>query len=149
MRRAIELAKHAEQLGEVPVGAVLVANQNQEILSEGFNEVIRLNDPSAHAEVQALRAAGKLINNYRLVDTTLYVSLEPCAMCAGLITHARVKTLVFGAFDPRTGATGTAIQVLNHESMNHRVEVLGGVLQEESAALLQNFFRRRRKNHMN
>ncbi|MDN7136047.1 tRNA adenosine(34) deaminase TadA [Pseudidiomarina terrestris] len=143
MRRALELAHHAEQLGEVPVGAVLV--YNNQIIGEGFNEVIRRNDPSAHAEAQAIRAAGQHLANYRLVDTTLYVSLEPCAMCAGLITHARVKTLIFGAFDPRTGATGTAIEVLNHASMNHKVDVIGGVLEQECAAILQDFFRKRRK----
>ncbi|MDN7138428.1 tRNA adenosine(34) deaminase TadA [Pseudidiomarina sp. 1ASP75-14] len=143
MRRALELAHHAEQFGEVPVGAVLV--YNNQIIGEGFNEVIRRNDPSAHAEAQAIRAAGQHLANYRLVDTTLYVSLEPCAMCAGLITHARVKTLIFGAFDPRTGATGTAIEVLNHASMNHKVDVFGGVLEQECAAILQDFFRKRRK----
>ncbi len=144
MRRAIELAQQAEQLGEVPVGALVVADD--QIIGEGFNEVIRLNDPSAHAEAQAIRAAGKELGNYRLVNTTLYVSLEPCAMCAGLITHARIKTLVFGASDPRTGAAGSAIHVLNHASMNHKVNIVGGVLQDESATLLQDFFRKRRKN---
>ncbi|WP_417666901.1 tRNA adenosine(34) deaminase TadA [Pseudidiomarina sp.] len=147
MRRAIELAQQAEQLGEVPVGALVVADD--QIIGEGFNEVIRLNDPSAHAEAQAIRAAGKALGNYRLINTTLYVSLEPCAMCAGLITHARIKTLVFGAADPRTGAAGTAINVLNHASMNHQVNIIGGVLQEESATLLQDFFRKRRKNQTN
>lgn len=147
MRRALELAKRAEAIGEVPVGAVLVADDR--IIGEGFNEVIRLSDPSAHAEAQAIRAAGQQLQNYRLVDTTLYVSLEPCAMCAGLITHARIKTLVFAASDPRTGATGTAIEVLNHPSMNHKVEVVKGVLKEESAAILQNFFRKKRQQAKN
>lgn len=147
MRRALELAQQAESQGEVPVGAVVV--HNDQIVGEGFNQVISLNDPSAHAEAQAIRAAGQLLNNYRLVNTTLYVSLEPCAMCAGLITHARVKTLVFGASDPRTGATGTAIEVLNHASMNHKVEVVGGVLSTDCAAILQEFFRKRRKNNAN
>ncbi|MGQ4276926.1 tRNA adenosine(34) deaminase TadA [Pseudidiomarina sp. E22-M8] len=144
MRRALELAQQAEQFGEVPVGAVVV--HNDQIIGEGFNEVIRLSDPSAHAESQAIRAAGRQLDNYRLVDATLYVSLEPCAMCAGLITHARIKTLVYGAHDPRTGAAGTAIEVLNHPSMNHKVEVIGGVLKHESAEILQDFFRKRRKN---
>lgn len=143
MRRAIELAQQAESLGEVPVGAVIV--HDHQIIGEGFNEVIRRNDPSAHAEAQAIRAAGQHLANYRLVDTTLYVSLEPCAMCAGLIVHARVKTVVFATPDPRTGATGTAIQVLNHPSMNHHVEVVSGVLQEQSATILQNFFRKKRE----
>lgn len=142
MRRALELAALAEQYDEVPVGAVLV--RNGEIIGEGYNLVIRLNDPSAHAEAQAIRAAGTAIGNYRLVDTTLYVTLEPCAMCAGLITHARVKTLVFGATDPRTGATGTAIEVINHPSMNHHVEVIGGILADECGDILRQFFRRRR-----
>lgn len=144
MRRALELAQQAEQFGEVPVGAVVVLDN--QIIGEGFNEVIRHHDPSAHAEAQAIRAAGRYLNNYRLVGTTLYVSLEPCAMCAGLITHARIKTLVYGARDPRTGAAGTAIEVLNHTSMNHKVEVIGGVLEQESASILQDFFRKRRKN---
>lgn len=142
MRRALELAAVAEQHNEVPVGAVLVLNG--EIIGEGFNQVITLNDPSAHAEAQAIRAAGAAIGNYRLVDTTLYVTLEPCAMCAGLITHARVKTLVFGATDPRTGATGTAIEVINHPSMNHQVEVIGGILADDCGDILRQFFRKRR-----
>ncbi|HET8816093.1 MAG TPA: tRNA adenosine(34) deaminase TadA [Pseudidiomarina sp.] len=143
MQRALELARQAEQFGEVPVGAVLVHDDT--IIGEGFNQVIALHDPSAHAEALAIRAAGLHLQNYRLVGTTLYVTLEPCAMCAGLITHARVKTLVYGAADPRTGATGSAIDVINHASMNHQVEVIAGVLAEESAALLRQFFRARRK----
>ncbi|KFZ30475.1 tRNA adenosine deaminase [Pseudidiomarina salinarum] len=142
MRRALELAQLAEAHGEVPVGAVVV--HNDEIIGEGFNQVIGLHDPSAHAESLAIRAAGQRLQNYRLVGSTLYVTLEPCAMCSGLITHARVKTLVYGAPDPRTGATGTAITVLNHGSMNHKVEVVSGVLEAESAALLKAFFRARR-----
>ena len=147
MRRALELAQQAEAIGEVPVGAIVVAADS--IIGEGYNEVIRLSDPSAHAEAQAIRAAGQHLKNYRLVDTTLYVSLEPCAMCAGLITHARIKTLVFAASDPRTGATGSAIDVLNHPTMNHKVEVVGGVLEHESAAILQNFFRKKREQAKN
>ncbi|RUO57952.1 tRNA adenosine(34) deaminase TadA [Pseudidiomarina insulisalsae] len=143
MQRALELAHQAEVIGEVPVGAVVVADNK--IIGEGFNEVIRNSDPSAHAEAQAIRAAGRYLNNYRLVDTTLYVTLEPCAMCAGLITHARIKTLVFAAKDPRTGATGTAIEVLNHSSTNHKVEIFSGLLEQESATLLQNFFREKRE----
>src|SRR5690606_1649119 len=132
----------AEADGEVPVGAVLVHNGT--IVGEGYNQVITLNDPSAHAEAQAIRAAGKQLKNYRLPGTTLYVTLEPCAMCAGMMTHARVQTLVFGASDPRTGATGTAIEVINHASMNHKLEVIGGVCAEQSADLLRQFFRARR-----
>lgn len=142
MQRALELACQAEAEGEVPVGAVLV--QNGTIVGEGYNQVITLNDPSAHAEAQAIRAAGKQLENYRLPGTTLYVTLEPCAMCAGMMTHARVQTLVFGASDPRTGATGTAIEVINHASMNHKLEVIGGVCAEQSADLLRQFFRARR-----
>jgi tRNA(adenine34) deaminase len=142
MQRALALATQAEQQGEVPVGAVLVLNNS--IVGEGYNQVITLNDPSAHAEAMAIRAAGQALQNYRLVDTTLYVTLEPCAMCAGLITHARIKTLVYGAADPRTGATGSAIEVINHPSMNHQVEVIGGVMADECGELLRQFFRRRR-----
>lgn len=144
MQRALELAQQAELHGEVPVGAVLV--HGGEIIGEGFNQVISQHDPSAHAEAVAIRAAGKALQNYRLVDTILYVTLEPCAMCAGLITHARIKILVFGAPDPRTGATGSAIDVLNHGSMNHQVEVISGVCAEQSAQLLRQFFRARRKS---
>ena len=143
MRRALELAAKAAAEDEVPVGAVLV--MDDEIVGEGYNQVITLSDPSAHAEAQAIRAAGQAIDNYRLVNSTLYVTLEPCAMCAGLITHARVKRLVFGAPDPRTGATGTAIEVLNHSSMNHKVELQAGTLADECGDILRQFFRARRK----
>lgn len=143
MLRAFELARQAEQQDEVPVGAVLV--RDGEIIGEGFNQVISLNDPSAHAEAMAIRAAGKHLQNYRLVNTTLYVTLEPCAMCAGMITHARVATLVYGADDPRTGAAGTALEVLNHATMNHKVELVRGVLAEECGELLSQFFQKRRQ----
>ena len=143
MQRALELAQQAEELGEVPVGAVLV--KDDVIIGEGYNQVIATSDPSAHAEVVAIRAAGAALQNYRIVDTTLYVTLEPCAMCAGEMTHARVGTLVFAASDPRTGAVNSAIEVLNHPTMNHRVEVISGVLEEQSADLLRRFFRARRK----
>lgn len=142
MQRAIALAALAEQQGEVPVGAVLVHQGG--IIGEGYNQVIRCNDPSAHAEAVAIRAAGQALQNYRLVDTTLYVTLEPCAMCAGLITHARIKTLVYGAADPRTGAAGSAITVINHPSMNHQLEVIGGVMADDCGELLRQFFQRRR-----
>ncbi|MEL7799249.1 MULTISPECIES: tRNA adenosine(34) deaminase TadA [Idiomarina] len=144
MQRALELAEQAQDADEVPVGAVLV--MDDKIVGEGYNQVISLSDPSAHAEAQAIRSAGQAIDNYRLVNATLYVTLEPCAMCAGLITHARVKRLVFGATDPRTGATGTAIEVINHASMNHKVEVHSGVLAEECGDILRRFFRARRKS---
>ena len=143
MQRALELAQKAADEDEVPVGAVLVLDDT--IIGEGYNQVITLSDPSAHAEAQAIRAAGKQVDNYRLVDSTLYVTLEPCAMCAGLITHARVRRLVYGAPDPRTGAAGTAIEVLNHASMNHRVEITSGVLAEPCGDILRQFFRARRK----
>ncbi|WP_417439235.1 tRNA adenosine(34) deaminase TadA [Idiomarina sp.] len=144
MQRALELAEQAQNADEVPVGAVLVIDDK--IVGEGYNQVISLSDPSAHAEAQAIRSAGRAIDNYRLVNATLYVTLEPCAMCAGLITHARVKRLVFGATDPRTGATGTAIEVINHASMNHKVEVISGVMAEECGDILRRFFRARRKS---
>lgn len=143
MRRALELAAKAAEEDEVPVGAVLV--MDDKIVGEGYNQVITLSDPSAHAEAQAIRAAGQAVDNYRLINSTLYVTLEPCAMCAGLITHARVKRLVFGAPDPRTGATGTAIDVLNHSSMNHKVDIEAGVLAEQCGDILRQFFRARRK----
>lgn len=142
MQRALELAAQAEQADEVPVGAVVV--KDGQIIGEGFNQVITLNDPSAHAEAQAIRDAGKRLGNYRLVDCDLYVTLEPCAMCAGLITHARIKHLYYAATDPRTGATGTAIEVLNHSSMNHKVDVTSGILADQSADILRRFFRARR-----
>jgi tRNA(adenine34) deaminase len=145
MRRALELAAKAAAEDEVPVGAVLVIDD--QIVGEGYNQVISLSDPSAHAEAQAIRAAGQAIDNYRLVNSTLYVTLEPCAMCAGLITHARVKRLVFGAPDPRTGATGTAIEVLNHSSMNHKVDIEAGVLADQCGDILRQFFRARRNKH--
>lgn len=147
MRRALMLAEQAAAADEVPVGAVLVVDGK--IIGEGYNQVITRNDASAHAEVLALRAGGVQQQNYRLVNSTLYVTLEPCAMCAGLITHARVQTLVFGAPDPRTGATGSAIQVLNHASMNHRVEVVSGVLAQACGDILREFFREKRKKAKN
>ena len=143
MQRALELAAQAEQIGEVPVGAVLVAHG--EIIAEGFNQMIQNNDPSAHAEIVAIRAAGAKLANYRLPETDLYVTLEPCAMCAGAMTHARIKRLIFATTDPRTGATGSAIEVLNHACMNHKIEVISGICQEQASAQLKSFFRARRK----
>ncbi len=142
MRHALELAQRAGREGEVPVGAVLV--KDGQILGEGWNRPIIECDPSAHAEMQALRAAGKLIGNYRLCDTTLYITLEPCTMCAGAIIHARVKRVVFGAYDPKTGAAGSVFDVLNSDRYNHRVECVGGVLQDECSQMLTKFFRARR-----
>ncbi len=142
MRHALRLAEQAGREGEVPVGAVLV--KGDKIIGEGWNRPIQNNDPSAHAEMQALRAAGQNIGNYRLCDTTLYVTLEPCTMCAGAIIHARVARVVFGAYDPKTGAAGSVFNVLDSEVHNHTVEISGGVLQQECAQLLTTFFRARR-----
>ncbi|MFI4938073.1 MAG: tRNA adenosine(34) deaminase TadA [Candidatus Berkiellales bacterium] len=142
MQHALELAKRAEQQGEVPVGAVLV--KDQVIIGEGFNCPISTKDPTAHAEIQAIRAAGQSINNYRLCDSTLYVTLEPCAMCAGAIIHARIKRVVFGAKDPRAGAGGSVFNLLDHEKLNHRALLQSGVLKEECSRLLIDFFQKKR-----
>src|SRR6201991_5058404 len=143
MQRALELADAAEAKGEVPVGAVLV--RGDEIVAEGANRPIASNDPTAHAEIEALRAGGQVVGSYRLTDTTLYVTLEPCAMCAAAIVHARVRRVVFGAWDPRAGAAGSIVNVFALQGLNHRVDVFGGVLSEECGALLENFFRQRRR----
>ena len=142
MREALVLARLAEAAGEVPVGAVLVKDGT--LVGSGWNQPIGAHDPTAHAEVMALRAAAKLAGNYRLTDTTLYVTLEPCAMCAGAMVHARVKRLVYGATDPKTGATGSVFNLVQAEPLNHRLEVEGGVLAEECGALLKGFFAQRR-----
>lgn len=142
MQRALELARRAAAVGEVPVGAVLV--RDDEAIGEGWNRSIGACDPTAHAEVLALRTAATRIGNYRLVGSTLYVTLEPCPMCAGAIVHARVVRVVFGAADPRTGAAGTVFDLLRSTQLNHRAEVVGGVLAEDCGALLREFFRARR-----
>ncbi|MCV2885535.1 tRNA adenosine(34) deaminase TadA [Aestuariibacter sp. AA17] len=143
MRHALTLADKAEALGEIPVGAVLV--RDNQVIGEGWNQSIRLNDPSAHAEMMAIRAAGKHIENYRLVNTTLYVTLEPCPMCAGLLVHSRITNLVFGASDLKTGATGSVMDLARHDRLNHQVNVISGVLGEECGARLSAFFKRRRQ----
>lgn len=143
MQHAIALARHAESVGEVPVGAVIV--KDDKLVAEGWNQPVTAHDPSAHAEVIALRAAAQSIENYRLVDTTLYVTLEPCAMCAGAIIHARVKRLVFAASDPRSGAAGSVFDILNTNKLNHIVEIEQGVLEEDCAQLLKQFFKNKRK----
>lgn len=143
MRRALGLAERAQAMGEVPVGAVLVDAAGQ-VLGEGWNRVIADADPTAHAEVVALRQAAERVSNYRLPDTTLYVTLEPCAMCAGALVNARVKRVVYGADDLRAGAHHSVFEVLTSPVLNHRCEVTGGVLAEESAELLRTFFRSRR-----
>lgn len=142
MAHALRLAEKAEQQGEVPVGAVIV--KDDQIVGEGWNQPITLNDPSAHAEIMAIRDAGSRLNNYRLTECTLYVSLEPCSMCTGAMVHSRVARLVFGAADPRTGAAGSVFQLADNIHLNHRMMITSGVLAEQSAALLQHFFRRRR-----
>jgi tRNA(adenine34) deaminase len=142
MRRALALADAAQASAEVPVGAVLVRDDT--IVAEGANCPIASCDPTAHAEIVALRAAGATLGNYRLSDTTLYVTLEPCIMCAAALIHARVRRLVFGAWDPRAGAAGSIINVFMLPKLNHRVDVFGGVLAEECAAQLEQFFQSRR-----
>lgn len=142
MQHALELAKKAEAAGEVPVGAVIV--RNGELISEGWNQPISSCDPSAHAEIIALRAAGRKLDNYRLLDTELYVTLEPCPMCVGAMLHARVKRVIYAATDPKTGALGGAYDLLNSVSHNHAFEVTGGVLEAQGGAMLQAFFRSRR-----
>ena len=142
MRAAIEQARVAVAAGEVPVGAVLV--RAEAIIAAGHNTPIASHDPTAHAEMAALRAGGQALGSYRLTDTTLYVTLEPCVMCAAAMVHARVRRLVFGAWDPRAGAAGSVIDVFALPGLNHRVDVFGGVLMDECAALLQEFFTQRR-----
>ncbi len=142
MRHALSLALRAAREGEVPVGAVLV--KEGRMIAEGWNRPIGDNDPSAHAEIQALRAAGKVQGNYRLPGTTLYVTLEPCPMCAGAIVHARVGRVVYAAADPRTGAAGSVFNLLQSTALNHRCEVEGGMFAEDSGRLLRDFFRLKR-----
>ncbi len=142
MTRALELARAAEAAGEVPVGCVIV--RDGEIVAEGWNRPITTHDPTAHAEMVALRAAAAASDSYRLTGTTLYVTLEPCAMCAGAMVHARVQRLVFAATDPRAGAAGSVFNVVQHPALNHRMECTGGVLAEECGALLRDFFVARR-----
>ena len=142
MRRALNLAERAQADGEVPVGAVMV--KDDECIGEGWNQPISTRDPSAHAEITALRAAAGRTENYRLPGTTLYVTLEPCAMCAGAIILARVSRLVYATADPRSGAAGSVFNILQSEQLNHRVDLTAGVLELEAAALLQTFFKTRR-----
>ena len=142
MRLALEQAAVARADGEVPVGAVLV--RGDDVVAVGANRPIATHDPTAHAEIEALRAGGKALNSYRLADTTLYVTLEPCVMCASAIVHARVKRVVFGAWDPRAGAAGSIVDVFALQGLNHRVDVFGGVLTEECSACLKTFFGERR-----
>jgi tRNA(adenine34) deaminase len=142
MARALQLAREAAAAGEVPVGAVVV--KDGRIVAEGWNRPIGTCDPTAHAEIVALRAAGTALDTYRLTDTTLYVTLEPCAMCAGAMVHARVRRLVFGAVDPRAGAAGSVFNVVQNPALNHRIETSGGVLADQCGTLLRDFFAARR-----
>jgi len=144
MQKALELARKAEAEDEVPVGAILV--KDNQLIAEAWNQPIQSNDPSAHAEINVMRKAGQLLNNYRLIDTTLYVTLEPCSMCVGAIIHARIKRLVFGAYDPKTGAAGSAIELIQSDKHNHRVELVPGVMEEECREVLQAFFRKKRSS---
>lgn len=143
MRHALKLAQLADEDGEVPVGALLV--RNNEIIGEGWNRPIANHDPSAHAEIMALRDAALNVENYRLPDTTLYVTLEPCSMCAGALIHARVKRVVYGASDPKGGAAGSVFDILGTDKLNHVVQVEGGLLAEECGEMLKVFFQRRRQ----
>lgn len=142
MTRALELAREAERAGEVPVGAVIV--KDDAIVGEGWNRPISTNDPTAHAEIVAMRTAAQDLGTYRLLDTTLYVTLEPCPMCAGAMVHARVKRLVYAAADPRAGAAGTIFNIVQHPSLNHRVEYEAGLMADECGAMLRAFFQSRR-----
>jgi len=142
MEEALRAAQRALAIGEVPVGAVVVRNGN--IVGRGWNRSLADHDPTAHAEVIALREAGATIGNHRLGDCELFVTIEPCAMCAGALVHARIKRLVYGAHDPKAGAVHSVMQVVNHPQLNHQTEVRGGVLAGRSAELLQEFFRNRR-----
>ncbi len=143
MRQALSLAQRAQEEGEVPVGALLVLDNH--VIGEGWNRPIGRHDPTAHAEIMALRQGGAVLQNYRLLNATLYVTLEPCVMCAGAMVHSRIRRLVYGAADEKTGAVGSLVDILRHPGMNHQVEIVSGVLAEECAATLSNFFRMRRE----
>ena len=143
MERALELARKAEAVGEVPVGAVLV--KDNQLIAEGWNQPITSHDATSHAEIMTMREAGKILNNYRLIDTTMYVTLEPCSMCVGAMIHARVGKVIFGAAEPRTGALGGAFNLLEANEHNHFFDFESGVLADESRVLLQRFFKSRRK----
>ncbi|MFL6565799.1 MAG: tRNA adenosine(34) deaminase TadA [Burkholderiales bacterium] len=142
MRHALELARRAQAEGEVPVGAVVVLEEK--VIGEGWNRPISASDPTAHAEIQAMRAAASTRKNYRLVGATLYVTLEPCAMCVGAMFHARIRRVVFGAADPKTGAAGSTVDLFEEKRLNHHALVQGGVLAAECGALLSGFFASRR-----
>jgi tRNA(adenine34) deaminase len=149
MRLAMAEALRSEAAGEVPVGAIVVAPDGETILGRGQNRVLRDSDPTAHAEIVAMREAGRALGNYRLLTPdgkgcTLYVTLEPCSMCASAILHARVASLVYAADDPKAGGCGSVLSVMNHPQLNHRAEVVTGILADECSRMLSNFFRARR-----
>ena len=144
MEEALRAAQRALEAGEVPVGAVVVCDGR--VIANGWNRNLTGNDPTAHAEIVALREAGAVVGNHRLGDCELFSTIEPCAMCAGALIHARIKRLVYGADDPKAGAVHSAMQVLNHPQVNHRIAVRGGVLGGRCAELVQSFFRQRRKD---
>ncbi|MCE2596742.1 tRNA adenosine(34) deaminase TadA [Motilimonas cestriensis] len=145
MRYALALADKAKAIGEIPVGAVLV--KNDQVIGEGWNQSIKLNDPCAHAEIIALRQAGAHLNNYRLLDTTLYVTLEPCPMCAGAMVHGRVARLVYGASDAKTGSAGSVFNLVATDKLNHSLDVCTGILSEQCSEKISAFFRQRRAEH--
>ncbi len=147
MQHAIQLAQKAADEDEVPVGAIIV--KGNQLIAEGWNRPIQSHDPSAHAELIAIRSAGQVLSNYRLIDTTMYVTLEPCSMCVGAMIHARVKRLVFGASDLKTGATGSAINLIHDSAHNHKIDVLGGVMAVECREILQAFFKLKRESNKN
>ena len=142
MQKSIHMASQAEAIDEVPVGAIIV--RNNEIIGSGYNQVITNSDASAHAEIQAIRNAGKFIKNYRIIDTTLYVTLEPCMMCVGAMVHARINKIVFGAYDPKTGMAGTKDNCFEKPYHNHSVEIIGGVLELDCSRQLKAFFKKKR-----
>ena len=145
MQQALELASEAAKNNEVPVGAIVV--KDGIVIGRGSNAPIGLNDPTAHAEIIAMREAAMHLGNYRLVDCTLYVTLEPCTMCSGAIQHARIKKLVYGANDPKTGACGSVVNLMTDTRLNHHTEVIGGLLEQECGEVLSGFFKQRRKNN--
>ncbi len=144
MQHALKLAQKAEQEGEVPVGAVII--EDGKIIGEGWNQTIQLNDPTAHAEMVALRKAGQTKQNYRLNNLTMFVTLEPCAMCAGALVHSRLSKIIIASKDPRTGCAGSLMNLLQHDSLNHKLEIEFGLLQQESSQLISQFFKNKRQN---
>lgn len=143
MKQALALAQKAWEQGEVPVGAILVLDD--EVIGQGWNRPITRHDPTAHAEIMALQQGGQIVQNYRLLNATLYVTLEPCVMCAGAMVHSRIKRLVYGASDLKTGAAGSLLDILRHPGMNHQIEITAGVMANECSEMLSQFFQQRRE----